>query len=304
MQTTGPAWFTVASSVKHSDHGDCAGLVLLRWGRTWVREAGPASGPPLLLIHGATVPHWSFDRLTPYLAAAGYRVICFDLYGHGRSARPETDYTVAFFRQQTQELLTALGLRSPLPVLGYSLGAAVAADLCLQNPLIVEKLILVAPLWNFSDHSRWSRTIKRPFIGPLVLRHIGIPALRVRRRRRYRAIGLGHLGERFERESRGRGFRNALLSMERNGTLGNQSGRYGELGRLACPRLLLSARDDRVVPPTHIDNIRSLIQPCQAHVFSGLEHNLMLTAPQRVARAVTAFLQQPTASGEHRAAQM
>lgn len=297
-------WFTVPSSVKHSDRSNDggptpqeAGWVSLRWGRTWVREAGPRSGPPIVLIHGATVPHWSFDRLTPCLAAAGYRVICFDLYGHGLSDRPATDYTVTLFRQQAQELLATLGLAGPLPVLGYSLGAAIAADLCLQDPGVVERLVLVAPLWNFSDHSRWSSAIKRPIIGPLVLRHIGIPVLRIRRRRRYRAIGLGHLGERFERESGDRGFRQALLSMERSGALGDQSHRYRALGDSACPRLLISAGEDRIVPPAHSHSIRLLIEPCQAHTFQGLEHNLMLTAPERVSGAVTAFLQRPPIHG-------
>ncbi|CAJ1970072.1 unnamed protein product [Cylindrotheca closterium] len=60
-----------------------------------------ASTTTFLLVHGATVPHWQFDRLVPILLAhnnnnnnntntAGVtnRIIRLDLYGHGKSARP------------------------------------------------------------------------------------------------------------------------------------------------------------------------------------------------------------------------
>ena len=258
-----------------------------------MQDTGPACGPPLIMIHGATVPHWSFERLIPYLSAAGFRVICFDLYGHGRSDTPAAEYTVPFFQQQTRELLSAMSLQPPLSVLGYSLGAAVAAELCRLNPEMVEKLILVAPLWNFSDYSRWSTAISRPIIGPFVLKHIAMPALRFRRGRRYRRLGLGHLGVRFNDESRDRGLSQAIVSMERNGTLGSQRARYTALGRFGGLRLIVSALEDRIAPPDHIEQVRSLIQPCHSHTLSGLEHNLMLTAPEQVSQTVTTFLRQP-----------
>jgi haloalkane dehalogenase len=53
----------------------------------WV-EAGPADGPPVLLLHGE--PSWSFLYRTviPPLAAAGFRAIAPDLVGFGRSDKP------------------------------------------------------------------------------------------------------------------------------------------------------------------------------------------------------------------------
>jgi hypothetical protein len=38
-------------------------------------EAGPASGPPVILLHGWPYDIYSFIDVTPLLAAAGYRVI-------------------------------------------------------------------------------------------------------------------------------------------------------------------------------------------------------------------------------------
>jgi pimeloyl-ACP methyl ester carboxylesterase len=46
-------------------------------------EAGPASGPPVILLHGWPYDIYSFVDVTPLLAAAGYRVIVPYLRGFG-----------------------------------------------------------------------------------------------------------------------------------------------------------------------------------------------------------------------------
>ena len=51
-------------------------------------EAGPADGPPVLLLHGE--PSWSFlyRTMLPVLADAGLRAVAPDLIGFGRSDKP------------------------------------------------------------------------------------------------------------------------------------------------------------------------------------------------------------------------
>src|SRR5450631_649583 len=46
-------------------------------------EAGPVSGPPVLLLHGWPYDIHSFVDVTPLLASAGYRVIVPYLRGYG-----------------------------------------------------------------------------------------------------------------------------------------------------------------------------------------------------------------------------
>jgi pimeloyl-ACP methyl ester carboxylesterase len=50
-------------------------------GRCHYSIEGPTDGKPLLLIHGATVPAWEFDRIVPYLTANGFRCLRPDLFG-------------------------------------------------------------------------------------------------------------------------------------------------------------------------------------------------------------------------------
>src|SRR5215213_7571375 len=46
-------------------------------------EAGPADGPPVILLHGWPYDIHSFVDVAPLLAAAGYRVVVPYLRGHG-----------------------------------------------------------------------------------------------------------------------------------------------------------------------------------------------------------------------------
>src|SRR4051794_19306303 len=54
-------------------------------------EAGPADGPPVILLHGWPYDIYSFVDVTPLLAAAGYRVIVPYLRGYGTTRFLSTD---------------------------------------------------------------------------------------------------------------------------------------------------------------------------------------------------------------------
>jgi len=55
----------------------------VRGGRLFVRDDG--AGPPLILLHAGIADHRAWDAMVPPLAAAGYRVIRFDVRGFGAS---------------------------------------------------------------------------------------------------------------------------------------------------------------------------------------------------------------------------
>ena len=82
-------------------------LLNLPQGETYIRWDGPEKGSVLLMVHGATVPHWQFDELVPILNAAGIRTLRLDLYGHGDSARPPMRYSMDVFVAQVRDTLEA-----------------------------------------------------------------------------------------------------------------------------------------------------------------------------------------------------
>jgi pimeloyl-ACP methyl ester carboxylesterase len=88
-------------------------------------EAGPASGPPVILLHGWPYDIYSYLDVTPLLAQAGYRVIVPYLRGYG---------TTRFLSDQT--------VRNGQP-------SAVAVDIiALMDALKIEKATLAGFDWG------------------------------------------------------------------------------------------------------------------------------------------------------------
>jgi pimeloyl-ACP methyl ester carboxylesterase len=104
------------------------------------RMAG--SGPALLLLHGIGDSSEGWQPLIPALAEH-FTVIAPDLLGHGASAKPRADYSVAAYANGMRDLLDVLGIERAT-VVGHSLGGGVAAQIAYQYPERCERLVLVA----------------------------------------------------------------------------------------------------------------------------------------------------------------
>jgi len=87
---------------------------------------GPASGPPLVFLHGATSSHATWLRLAPRLAEHR-RVFLLDLRGHNLSSRAEGPHGYHLTRL-TADIVAFLRERAAAPavLVGHSLGAVVA----------------------------------------------------------------------------------------------------------------------------------------------------------------------------------
>lgn len=99
-------------------------------------------GPALLLIHGIGDNSDTWRDLIPELSHH-YTVIAPDLLGHGRSARPRADYSVAAYANAMRDLLTLLEIEHAT-VVGHSLGGGVAMQFAYQYPERCERLVLVS----------------------------------------------------------------------------------------------------------------------------------------------------------------
>jgi pimeloyl-ACP methyl ester carboxylesterase len=102
-------------------------------------------GEPVLLIHGFGSSHivnWVTPGWVKTLTEAGYRVIAFDNRGHGASSKsyePE-DYRARKMAGDAAALLDQLGILRA-HVMGYSMGARIAAFMALEYPEKVATLI-------------------------------------------------------------------------------------------------------------------------------------------------------------------
>jgi pimeloyl-ACP methyl ester carboxylesterase len=107
------------------------------------REAGPATAPTVVLLHGFPTSSNMYRNLIPALATK-YHVIAPDYPGFGHSAAPpreQFEYTFAHFADLTDRLLTELHAdRYALYVMDY--GAPVGYRLALKHPERVTALVV------------------------------------------------------------------------------------------------------------------------------------------------------------------
>ncbi len=107
------------------------------------REAGPADGPVVLLLHGFPTSSHMFRNLIPLLADR-YHVIAPDYPGYGQSAAPDHTtfaYTFAHYADLIDDLMGQVGAsRYALYVMDY--GAPVGYRLALKHPERVSALIV------------------------------------------------------------------------------------------------------------------------------------------------------------------
>jgi pimeloyl-ACP methyl ester carboxylesterase len=110
-----------------------------------ILPAGPQAGV-VVLVHGfATDRQESWRRLSWYgsLERKGYRTIALDLRGHGGSDKPHhpADYGRTDMSGDIVGLIDHLELGA-VTLMGYSLGAHLAARAALDNPSKIESLVL------------------------------------------------------------------------------------------------------------------------------------------------------------------
>jgi pimeloyl-ACP methyl ester carboxylesterase len=102
-------------------------------------------GDPVLLIHGFAsnvATNWLDPGWVEMLTAAGHRVVAFDNRGHGRSAKlyAQDAYGAPLMAEDARRLLDHLNI-ARADVMGYSMGARIAAFLALAHPHRVRSLV-------------------------------------------------------------------------------------------------------------------------------------------------------------------
>ena len=109
----------------------------------WV-EYGDPDAPPILLLHGG--PAASHEYLLPQMLALAeeHRLVTYDQRGGGRS-RYDDDRAVIGWRDQVEDVArVAAELRtSPLTIVGYSQGAALAEQMVQRWPQRYAKIVLI-----------------------------------------------------------------------------------------------------------------------------------------------------------------
>lgn len=105
--------------------------------------AGPEDGPLVVFTHGATLDHDMFAAQCATLAAAGYRVLTWDMRGHGRSKPMGTRFTLQVVVEDLIAIVDRLGVDGATFV-GHSFGGFVSQEVVYRHPERVRALGVIA----------------------------------------------------------------------------------------------------------------------------------------------------------------
>jgi pimeloyl-ACP methyl ester carboxylesterase len=256
-------------------------------------------GPVVLLIHG--IGDDSSTWLDVLVSLAGeFTVIAPDLLGHGGSAKPRADYSVAAYACGMRDLLATLDIER-VSVVGHSLGGGVAMQFAYQFPEMCERLVLVGSGGIGPGVHPLLRLAAAPGAG-LMLPLIGTAPVRAALRgfggvlRVAGGIGLGsdldYVVAKYVRlvESTSRqAFLRTLRSVvDWRGQVVNMLDRcYLTEG---IPTMLVWGTRDHVVPSSHAELAHEAMPGSRLEIFDGAGHFPHRSDPQRFLAILREFL--------------
>lgn len=256
------------------------------------REAGPADGQPLVLVHGINADSTMWTKVMPGLATAGYRVVALDQLGFGLSDKPAIPYRIQTLTDMLVGFLEAVIPGKEAVIWGSSLGGAVAASLALDAPERVRALIL--------DCAGYAYALP-PVADPRDLGHVPgtlqwlAPMTRSETRRimhsAFHDIAVvnvpGFAGQAFS-AALNNGAANAALVKTFAARLDVLDGRTAEI---SLPTLVLQGDSDRIAPPALSERLHREIHDSELIILTNCGHVPAMERADAATQAVVGFLE-------------
>ena len=257
-------------------------------GITHYKLEGPDNGKAVVLVHGGTVPIWTWDKQVRALSNAGFRTLSYDKYGRGYSDRPDVAYDQDLYKRQLLELVDKLALTEPFDLVGLSLGGGTAVNFTARYPDRVRKLVLISPLINNFKVPSFFRI---PVFGEFMARLAGI---RVIVNRFISLFEKNPESEKYTRlfveQTTYKGFQRSVLSMLRNDAVGDYSNAYQIIGDQKRDILLIWGTADTEITKEMIRDIRSFIPHLKFKPVEGVGHGIVFQEPDTVNNLIIGFL--------------
>jgi pimeloyl-ACP methyl ester carboxylesterase len=103
----------------------------------------------LLFIHGSFIDAAYWKSQVAYFSSF-YKVVTMDLGGHGLSGKDRTDWTIASFAKDIEELMTHLEIHDVI-MIAHSMGAAAMLEAAEIQPQIVKGLVAIDYFKNIGE---------------------------------------------------------------------------------------------------------------------------------------------------------
>lgn len=244
--------------------------------------AGPADAPVLVLggSLGSSLAMWDAQATA---LAERYRVVRYDLRGHGRSPVPPGPYTIADLGGDVVALLDRLGVeRAHLG--GLSLGGMIALWAGAHHPERVDRVVAcctaacLEPPEQWTDRAATVRARGTDAVADAVVERWVTPGYAARypeRVARLRDMVRATPDEGYA------GCSEAIAGMDLRAALAD----------LVAPTLVVAAADDPATPPSYAEEIASLAADARVAVVDGAAHLAAVERPEAVTDLIAGHLE-------------
>ncbi len=249
-------------------------------------------GPDLVFLHGWGMNGDVWESVTPSLAK-NYRVTAIDLPGHGRSVGDPGRYDLKNLAEQVLEV-TPPGAT----LVGWSMGGLVAAQMVLDNPGAMNRLILVASAPKFVRDESWPDGMEAELLDNFAgdLREDYRNTVK-------RFIAIQSMGSDNPREEqrvlRDRVFRHGdpqIAALEGGLKILHEADLRSQLAEIAIPMLLLTGEHDSLFRRKAAERAQLLNSNSKLVVIKGAGHAPFLSHEKEFLNELNSFLMETAVS--------
>ncbi|MEM8728633.1 MAG: alpha/beta hydrolase [Pseudomonadota bacterium] len=264
----------------------------LSQGVTHYEWIGPLRGPVAVCVHGLTTPSFVWTGLAHGLAAWGYRVLIYDLYGRGLSDRPGGRQNRAFFITQLNDLLDHEEVKTDITLFGYSMGSAVATAYAAAHPDRIRRLILLAPAGMQRPQGILVRFIREvPLVGDwLFLTLFSNQHRRAVDAERDLPASVPDIYDRTAAELKWRGFAPAVLSSLRGMLSEDLEADHRGFRAQDVPVVAIWGEADALIPLSAMGRLTEWSRHARQEVIPDAGHGLLYTHTDEILAALRSTL--------------
>lgn len=255
-------------------------------GRTLYYELN-GNGPPLVLIRGlgSNADHWyaQLPVLTPH-----FKVLTFDNRGVGRSDDSEGDYTAKVMMEDTIALMNHVGF-DKADVCGLSMGGMIAQELAITHPERVNALVLCV------THSGGEKQVTAsPETADLFQRMVeeGTDEAKMAaaaalfadvtlKTKQHLIAAYGEISLKHPVP--------AEILRKQWGAVAKFDA-WRRLPQISAPTLVLTAEDDRLIPPENAKILADRIPDSQLVILPDAGHQVLIEQAEAANKAILDFL--------------
>ena len=235
-------------------------------------------GPVILILHGWGGSSDSWSQIQKILAGQGYKVICPDFPGFGKSQTPFKPWNLTDYVNWLIDFVDFLNL-DKFFIISHSFGGRVAVKLAAKHPDKIEKLILCSPAGIKMNPNLTARiTLYLSAAGDVVFSKKPLSILKGSMRG-----WLYFLLRRTDYVKANSVMRETMKKILEEDLLLH-------LSKIKIKTLIIWGKKDKIVPLKYGYIFKENIKNSQLEILPGMSHGLHLENPEKLLEIITKFL--------------